>query len=66
LTLEQATKAHKESRGIDLLFPNLGARWGWVVNATPWPLFPQERTGTHCIGGWVDPRAGLNFQLVSL
>jgi hypothetical protein len=25
---------------------------GWVVNATPRPLYPRERTGTHCIGGW--------------
>jgi len=21
---------------------NLGARWGWAVNTTPLPLFPQE------------------------
>ena len=33
---------------------------GWVVNATPWPLYPQERPGTHCTGGWVGPRAGLD------
>ena len=33
---------------------------GWVVNATPRPLYPQERLGTHCIGGWVVPRAGLD------
>ena len=33
---------------------------GWVVNATPRPLYPQERTGTHCIGGWVGSRAGLD------
>jgi hypothetical protein len=26
--------------------------WGWVVNATPRPLCPRERPGTHCIGGW--------------
>ena len=32
---------------------------GWVVNATPRPLYPRERPGTHCIGGWVSPRAGL-------
>ena len=32
---------------------------GWVVNATPRPLYPQERPGTHCIGGWVGLRAGL-------
>ena len=33
---------------------------GWVVNATPWPLYPRERPFTHCIGGWVGPRAGLD------
>ena len=27
-----------------------GARWGgWSM---PWSLYPQERPGTHCIGGW--------------
>jgi len=48
--------------GVEVLlcsFLNLGARWGWVVNAMPWPLYPRERPGTHCIGGWVGPRAGL-------
>jgi hypothetical protein len=40
-TLEQAAKA------ID---------GGWVVNATPRPLYPMESAGTHCIGGWVGPR----------
>jgi hypothetical protein len=34
-TLEQATKAQNGG--------NLGARWGWVVNATPLPLYPRER-----------------------
>ena len=24
---------------------------GWVVNATPRPLYPRETPGTHCIGG---------------
>jgi hypothetical protein len=32
---------------------------GWVFNATPRPLYPLERPGTHCIGGWVGLRAGL-------
>ena len=32
---------------------------GVVVNATPWALYPQERPGTHCTGGWVGPRAVL-------
>ena len=25
--------------------------------ATPRPLYPWERLGTHCIGGWVGPRS---------
>ena len=33
---------------------------GWVVNATHLPLYPRERPGTHCIGGWVGPMAGLD------
>jgi len=32
----------------------------WVVNATPRPLYPRERPGTHCIGGWVGLRDGLD------
>jgi hypothetical protein len=31
-----------------------------VVNATPQPLYPRERAGTHCIRGWVGPRAGVD------
>jgi len=30
--------------------------WGWVVNATPRPLYP----GTHYVGGWVGPTTGLD------
>ena len=33
---------------------------GWVVNTTPRTLYPRERPGTHCIGGWVGPRALLD------
>jgi hypothetical protein len=29
----------------------------WVVNVTPRPTYPQERPGTHCIRGWMGPRA---------
>ena len=60
ITLEQATKAQRGSRGTALPFSNLGARWGWVVKATPWPLYPRETPGTHCIGGWVGHKAGLD------
>jgi hypothetical protein len=35
---------------------NLGNGWKWEVNATPWPLYHLERTGTNCIRGWLDPR----------
>jgi hypothetical protein len=32
-----------------------------VVNATPRPfLSPRNRPVTHCIKGWVGPRAGLD------
>jgi hypothetical protein len=33
---------------------------GWVVNATPWPLTPGKRPGSHCREGWVGPTAGLD------
>jgi len=33
---------------------------GWMVNATPQPLYLRERPGTHCTGGWVGARAGLD------
>jgi hypothetical protein len=43
-----------------ILIPNLGAGREWVVSTTPWPLYPWERSVTHCTGGWVGPRAGLD------
>ena len=39
---------------------NLGSRCEWVVNATPRLLYPRERSGNNCIGGWVGPRVGLD------
>ena len=33
---------------------------GWVVSTTPRSLYRRERTGTHCTGGWVGPRVGLD------
>jgi hypothetical protein len=33
---------------------------GRVVNATPRPLYSRERPGTHCLGGWVGFKAGLD------
>jgi len=41
-------------------FLNLDARCGWVINATPRTLYPWERPGTRCTGGWVSLRTGLD------
>ena len=32
---------------------------GWMVYATPRPLYSQVKPGNHCIGGWVSPRTSL-------
>ena len=26
----------------------------------PVAIYPREKSGTHCIGGWLGPRAGLD------
>jgi hypothetical protein len=44
ITLEQAMMAQRGSGGIALLIFNLGARWEWVVNTVPWPLYPKKET----------------------
>ena len=51
----QATKARRRMEVQLYSSFSLGARCGWVANTTP-----RERPGTHCIGGWVGPRAGLD------
>jgi hypothetical protein len=35
-----------------------------VVNATPRLLYPRERHGFHCIGGWVGHRTGLDIPIL--
>jgi hypothetical protein len=48
-------------RRIALLLHDLGTRRGYVVSSTPRLQFtPGKRPGTHCTGGWVGPRAGLD------
>jgi len=39
---------------------NLGAKWGWVVKATPRPLYFLEGSVTQCTGGSLGPRADLD------
>jgi len=38
---------------------------GWVVNATPRLLYSWKRPGTHCTGGWVGLKAGLDGWKIS-
>jgi hypothetical protein len=54
------SRTWKRSRVIALHIFNLGARRGWVVNTTPRLFYLRERPGTHCAGGWVGPRTGLD------
>jgi hypothetical protein len=61
LRLCRGLTAHMGSRGIALPLHDHGTRRGRGVSITPRPLFtPQERRSTHCTGGWVGPRAGLD------
>ena len=60
-TLSQATKALRKSRGIALLYFRPLYQQGVRVQCqAPAAPYPRERPGTHCAGGWVDLRAGLD------
>jgi hypothetical protein len=53
--------AHKGSRGIALPINDHGNRTEVMDQRhAPATLYPRERPGTHCTGGWVGPRAGLD------
>jgi hypothetical protein len=56
LPCNMPVQSQKVSRGIALLIPNLGARSGWAIDATPQALYYQ----CSCIGGWVGCRASLD------
>ena len=47
-------KAQRVSRGIPLFFLKLGTRWGWVVKATPRPIYPREADPVPIVqeAGW--------------
>ena len=49
---------HRGSRGTALPFHDPGMR-RWSASR-PGRFYPRERPGTHCTGGWVGPRAGLD------
>ena len=58
-SLEQATKVQRGSRCIALLFLQARCQMGVGGQCHALATLPRERPGTHCIGGWVGPRAGL-------
>jgi hypothetical protein len=53
--LEHAIKSQRKGRCIYLYsFFNLACRWGWVVKATPQPLYPWKRDPVPIVheAGW--------------
>ena len=61
LRLYTGRTAHRGSRGIALLFLHHGSRRrARGQRHSPAAFYPRERPGTHCTGGWVGPRAGLD------
>jgi hypothetical protein len=38
-----------------------GGGGGGIQRHAPAALLPGKRTGTHCTGGWVGPRPGLDW-----
>jgi hypothetical protein len=63
-----AMKALGGKSSLTLLFiPGRGTRWGGGVVSgqrhAQAPFYPGGRTpGTHWVGGWVDPKAGLDIE----
>ena len=61
LRLYTGRTAPRGSRGIALLFHDQRHQKGVRGQRhAPAALYPWERPGTHCTGGWVGPRAGLD------
>ena len=54
IALQEVKKAQRGNINVVLLFFNLGASWEWVVNATPRPLYPQQRNSVPVVWqtGW--------------
>jgi len=58
--------AQRVGRGIALLFHDRRNRRGVSGQQhAPAALYPRERPGTDCTGGWVGPRAGLDMRKIS-
>ena len=52
--------AHRGCRGIALPFHDHGTRRVRVQRHAPAALYPRERPGTRCTGGWVGPMTGMD------
>jgi hypothetical protein len=62
-TLEQAMKVQRRSRDIAVLFLTLSLDVGGGFDQCHTPAVlprPGKRSGTHCTGGWVGIKAGLD------
>ena len=54
--------AQRVGRGIALLFHDRGSRrWVSGQQHAPAALYLWQRPAAYCTGGWVGPRAGLDF-----
>jgi hypothetical protein len=63
--LRNRPEGPERGTGTTVLFLDIGARRGWVVSTMPRPLYPRERPGNHCTGGWVGLRSGLDVCEIS-
>jgi hypothetical protein len=57
---DRVRRTHRVNGGIAQLFLNHGTRRGLWSASRPGRLYPRERPGTYCTGGWVGPGAGLD------
>ena len=56
-----STSVHKLSIYVaSTQFKTSALKMGVGVSTTHRPLYSRERPGTHCTGGWVGPRVGLD------
>jgi hypothetical protein len=64
-TLVKATKSQREGVYVQpYCFCNLGNRWGWLFNATPRPLYPEEGDTVPTVkrAGWAPVRVWTNAE----
>ena len=57
------SRPHEPRRGVEVYLYSFMTsaldRGGWSTSR-PGRLYTRERPGTHCTGGWLGPRAGLD------